>query len=135
MSDLLVARTRNNSGSGPVAFRLFDPNSGLTSGIQLLGQRVIALLLRDFDNRFNRGTVFLQSIRTGVVNNDPTLVNIAALAMVSVQNQLPTEGPSDELLESFRIVNATRSNDGVAFTLQITSQAGETVVFQTPRIL
>lgn len=133
--DLLVMQTPNDSGQGQVTLNLFD-RPAQTRGIQTLSQRFLTLLLRETDERFGLGTNLVKSLMGARIVTDPYLRSQVALAVLQVQGQMPTESDDpSELLQSVRVVAARREGDGAFIQLELTSQSGESVTFQLPRIL
>jgi len=134
MTDLLVARTPDLSGSGKVTFNLFSPPA-TTRGVQFLGQQVVSLLLREFDSRYGRGTSLIPNLQAGLLANNATIRNALALAQLQLRSQLPTAGDPDELLDTIDVVDVQRYAGGARIYLRITSQAGNAAIFEIPRLL
>lgn len=133
-TDLLAMQTTGYGGQGTVTLNLFDAPA-VTQGIQVLAQRFLTLLLRDFDEAMGLGTSLVKNLTSSRIVTDPQIRNEVALAVLRVREQFPIVGEPDELLQSVRVIAARRQGDGAFIQLELTSQSGDTVTFQLPRIL
>jgi len=133
-TDLLVMNTPGLAGDGQVTLNLFDRPAEV-EGIQVLVQRVLTLLLRDFDDRTGLGTDFIKQLTESRVVNDAFLASLVGQSVLTIQSQIPDTGDLDERLSIIKTVAARKRGDGVFIQLEITSQAGTTAVLELPRIL
>lgn len=96
----------------------------LVSGPELLGQRLLHLLLRDRNDKFGRGTNLMASLRSGIMSA-AVMKSVVQLAAISAVAQLPTGDP-DETVDSVRILSVTRDADRLVISLAVTTVSGQT---------
>ena len=121
MSDLALFKSTGTAVLNPVLFTDVKVVDGLT----LLTQRFIALLLREYDAVFDRGTSLLAQVRGGAMSG-PSMRALATLAVVQAAQQMPVGATDTETLAAASVVAVTRNADRISISLTITSKAAQT---------
>lgn len=102
----------------------------MVSGVELLAQRFVSLLLRDYDEVLDRGTSLMQQLRNGAVST-VTMNVIVNLAVVRAVRQMPIGDTPSETLSSVRVVSVSKSGDRFSISLEITAKSAESTTTTT----
>lgn len=127
MSDLSLFKT--SPGTAVLSPVLFT-NVKLVSGVQLLAQRFVTLLLREYDATLNRGTSLMRQVRGGGISG-VTMNIVVNLAVIQAVQQMPVGDTPEETLSGVRVISVTKTGDRLSISLEITSKAAESTTTTT----
>ena len=100
------------------------------SGVQLLGQRILIILLSSVSEilREQEGSTFINAIGSGVYDTEYTslLINSAVYKVIDIIDNDHEKYPDDETLRDIKVSDIKYTDGVVTFTLSVTSTAGNT---------
>jgi hypothetical protein len=124
-----IALFKSSPGTAVLEPRMFT-DVDVVDGIELLAQRFVGLLLREYDAVFNRGTTLMAQVRGGGVSG-ATMNIIVNLAVAQAAQQMPAGATPSETLSKVRVVSVSKTGDRLAIALEITAQSAESTTTTT----
>lgn len=105
------------------------------SGVHLLGQRVLLILLSDISEmlREDEGATFINAIGSGTYDDEYTRLFLysAIYRVLDVLKADPNVYPDDETIQDITVDTVKMSGDVLDFTITVTSMAGNTTAVTT----
>ena len=118
MTDIALFKSTATARKRMIVFE----NPAFVSGPELAGQRLVHLLLREYDAKFDRGTNLMTRLRSGM-GSVPATAAMVQLAVAKATLQMP-KGDDNETVKTVEVLSVTRSLDKLSISLRLTTVSG-----------